>query len=160
MTKNPLREKALALLARRDYSRAALARRLASLAAALAGEDEDPVPSLEALLNELVSDGFLSDPRYAARRAQGRGERYGNAQIRNELRQDGVGAEEIAAAIEFAGEESMRCRAVWEKKFGNLPESRVAAARQRRFLCHRGFSSASIASVLGREMHEEEDDVC
>jgi len=142
-----LRGKALALLARREHSRAQLARKLAPHA-----ESED---ELNSLLDDLVADGMVSDARYAGIRVASRGLRYGNARLAYDLGQDGVAAEEVAAALADVAHESGRCRLVWEKKFGTLPASLQERARQVRFLQSRGFSSASIrATLAGTELED------
>ncbi|MCL2021078.1 MAG: recombination regulator RecX [Betaproteobacteria bacterium] len=143
-----LRAKALALLARRDYSRAALAKKLAPHAESEA--------ALNCLLDALVAASLLSDARYASNRVGARGVRYGNARLAYELGQEGVPVEEVAAAIAEADAESGRCHLVWQKKFSALPVTLPERARQVRFLRQRGFSSASIRQVLGET---ELDDV-
>ena len=135
-----LRVRALQLLSRRDHSRAELKARLAGVAEA---EEE-----IDAVLDALQAERLLSDHRYASQRVSARGARYGDARLRQELRQRGVGDEEIAAALPDAGDETARCRGVWEKKFGCLPESPEERARQARFLQHRGFSGEAIRRVM------------
>ncbi|MDR1850057.1 MAG: recombination regulator RecX [Zoogloeaceae bacterium] len=136
-----LRGKALALLARRDYSRAALAKKLAPLA-----ESED---ALNGLLDALIADNLLSDTRYATNRVSARGRRFGNVHLSHQLKREGVATEIVAAALAEADDENSRCRVVWQKKFGTLPDTLLDKARQARFLQYRGFSSASIRQVLG-----------
>ena len=46
------------------------------------------------------------------------------------------------------GDEAERCRSVWQRKFGELPQSPEARAKQQRFLQYRGFSSEAIRRVL------------
>ncbi|WP_371324040.1 recombination regulator RecX [Dechloromonas sp. ZY10] len=135
-----LRVRALQLLTRREYSRAALK---AKLAAHAESEEE-----LNAVLDSLQAERLLSDQRYAAERVAARGARYGNARLRQELRQQGIGDDEIAAALPEAGDEGARCRQVWQRKFTHLPDSPAERARQQRFLHYRGFSSAAIRCVL------------
>ena len=135
-----LRVKALQLLTRRDHSRAELHKKLAPLA-----ESED---ALEAVLDALQAERLLSDSRFASQRASQRGSRYGNARLRQELRQQGVNDDDIAEALDGAGEEVERCRQVWAKKYGRPPESAEERAKQLRFLQYRGFSGDSIRRVI------------
>ena len=135
-----LRVRALQLLTRREYSRAALKDRLAA-------EAESP-ETLDAVLDQLEAERLLSDPRYAAARVRARAGRYGNARLRQELRQQGVADEEIAAALPEAGDEEVRCRQVWLRKFTALPASPEERARQMRFLQYRGFAADTIRRVL------------
>ncbi len=135
-----LRVRALQLLTRRDYSRAELQAKLAA--------EAESAEQLEAVLDVLQGERLLSDQRYAAQRVAARAGRYGNARLRQELRQKGVGDEDIAAALPQGGDESERCRAVWARKFGTLPHSAEERARQMRFLQYRGFSGEAIRRVM------------
>ncbi len=138
-----LRVRALQLLTRREYSRAALK---AKLAAHAESEEE-----LDAVLDSLQAERLLSDQRYATERVVARGSRYGNARLRQELRRQGVADDEIAAALPEAGDEGERCRQVWQRKFSGLPANPEERARQLRFLQYRGFSAAAIGRVLRGE---------
>jgi regulatory protein len=136
-----LRGKAIALLARRDYSRVALAKKLMPHA-----ESED---SLNSLLDDLTTANLLSDVRIAESRINALGARRGNTRLANELKEEGIATEKISAALAKAGDEGERCKAVWQKKYGALPKTLAEQARQARFLRYRGFSSTSIQKVLG-----------
>ena len=135
-----LRVRALQCLARRDYCRAELRERLAA--------EAESAEQLDALLDSLQNERLLSDTRYAALRVAVRASRYGNARLRQELRQKGVGDEDIAAALPQGGDERERCRAVWARKFGAPPMSAQERARQMRFLQYRGFSGEAIRQVI------------
>lgn len=135
-----LRQRALACLARRDYSRAELRARLRPLAADDAAVDE--------VLDRLESERLLSDQRYASQRIAARAMRYGDTRLRQELRQRGLSDADIAAALPAAGDELERCRALWQKKFGSLPQTPAERAKQLRFLQYRGFSHTAISAVL------------
>ena len=135
-----LRQHALACLARRDYSRAELRARLRPLAADDAAVDE--------VLDRLESERLLSDQRYASQRIAARAVRYGDARLRQELRQRGLSDADIAAALPPAGDELERCRALWQKKFGSPAQTPAERAKQLRFLQYRGFSHTAISAVL------------
>ena len=135
-----LRVHALQLLTRRDHSRAELK---AKLAAEAESEEE-----LDAVLDTLQEQRLLSDHRYASQRVVARAGRYGNARLKQELRQTGISDEDIAAALPEAGDETQRCQSVWARKFGELPKSAAERAKQMRFLQYRGFSGDAIRQVM------------
>jgi regulatory protein len=134
-----LRVAALRLLARREYSRAELKARLAA-----AGPQEE----LDSVLDTLQAERLLSDQRYASERVAARAVRYGNARLKQELRQHGISDDDIAAVLPEGGDEAARCRAVWARKFGRLPSDSAERGRQMRFLQYRGFSGDAIRGVM------------
>lgn len=135
-----LRVRALQLLTRRDHSRAELKAKLAGEAAS--GDD------LDVVLDTLQEQRLLSDTRYATQRVASRARRYGDARLTQDLRQHGVSDEDIALALPEGGDETERCRSVWARKFGQLPQSPEERARQMRFLQYRGFSGDAIRRVM------------
>ncbi len=135
-----LRVAALRLLTRRDHSRAELKAKLAATA-----ESEE---QLDTVLDILQAERLLSDHRYATQRVVARAGRYGDARLKQELRQQGVSDEDISAALPEGGDETVRCRAVWARKFSQLPQSMEERAKQMRFLQYRGFSSEAIRRVM------------
>jgi regulatory protein len=159
-----LRERALRILVRREYSRLELRRRLLEHAAS---EKE-----LDALLDALEQKKQLSDQRYAESRARVLGRKYSSARIGQELRRQGVGDEDMARAMQDArAADLQRARTIWQRKFGarasfgltedadadaanNLAANNPAAdnaaerARQIRFLQSRGFSFDIIRQVI------------
>lgn len=142
--------KALALLARREYSRRDLARRLAAR-----GLDAD---AIESALDRLVEQGFQNDERFAGAFARTRvAAGYGPVRIRAELCGDGVADEMIEAALES-------CETDWPQLATELAQRRFAGknpaepAVQRKllgFLLRRGFAQsdayAALRSLSGRE---------
>lgn len=135
-----LRVAALRLLTRRDHSRAELAAKLAPQA--------ESAEQLAAVLDTLQAERLLSDTRYASQRVVARAGRYGNARLKQELRQQGIGDDDIAAALPEGGDEASRCQAVWAKKFDQLPQTAEQRAKQMRFLQYRGFSGEAIRRVM------------
>lgn len=136
-----LRARVITALARREHSRAELERRFAALA--------ENTEQLAAVLDQLQSEGLLSDQRYAQSIARTRGARFGSARIRHELSQKGVSDSTLQDVVaQLRDSESDRLRQVWEKKFGVAPQSLAEAARQQRFLAQRGFSSEAIGQLL------------
>ncbi|MGH6611331.1 MAG: recombination regulator RecX, partial [Burkholderiaceae bacterium] len=148
-----LLSRAIALLARRDHSRAELSRKLARYV------DEDDPNALDRVLDELERSGLISDERFAAANIRIRSQRFGDARIRHDLRRLGVADEASAAALQtLAGSETARAREVWSKRFDTLPTSTAERAKQARFLQSRGFSLDSIFRVLRGEAGEEDGD--
>jgi len=137
-----LRERALRLLARREHSRAELARKLQA--------DLRPDDDLEALLDDLAGRRLLSDERYAESRAHALSRKFGAARIAHELRAKGLekGLAERASSAARATEVE-RARQVRLRKFRAPPGTREERARQMRFLQSRGFSFDAIRAVMG-----------
>ena len=139
-----LRQRALAALTRREFSRIELARKLAPHAESL---DE-----LDGLLDSLERERLLSNERFAESLVHRRMERYGRLRIRQELGQHGLAPEVVAKRIaEVAASEFDRCLLVWSKKFSVPPADLAERARQTRFLAARGFDQGVIARVLNRK---------
>jgi len=138
-----LRERALNLLARREHSRAELARKLAPH-----GEADE----IAALLAELERRKQLSDARYAESLAHARAGKYGSRRLAHELREKGVGEGLIADVVAEAREGDLAAaRAAWAKKFGAPPIDANERARQYRFLLARGFPNEVVRRVVGGE---------
>ncbi|MEO8186753.1 MAG: recombination regulator RecX, partial [Burkholderiaceae bacterium] len=139
-----LLSRAIAVLARRDHSRAELSRKLARHIR----EDADSA-EIDRVLDELDRNGLLSDQRFAGAVARSRSQRFGDARIRYDLRRSGVADDISAAALaNLAGSEVARAGAVRSKRFAALPASAAERAQQGRFLQSRGFSLDSIFQVL------------
>jgi regulatory protein len=136
--------RALALLARREHSRAELARKLGPHAATA---DE-----LAVLLDNLQARRLLSDERFVEVLARSRSQRFGAARIRQELRARGVSDELTRAAVaDLHGSELQRARDLWLRRYGQPAALPAERARQMRFLAARGFSSDVIRKVVGGE---------
>ena len=147
LTREELRQRALGWLARRDYSRLELQRRLMQ-----AGGDADAVA---ALLDDFCDRGWLSDLRFAESRTQARQARTGTRRIANELRELGVADDIIQQTLApLRDDEFARARTLWQKKFGRLAADAGERARQYRFLLSRGFPP----DVVRRVVAASEDD--
>jgi regulatory protein len=128
-------------LARREHSRAELARKLASHA--VEGEDVD------ALLDDLANRGWLSDARYAEQSIRSKARRYGPVKLAHALRAKGLDDEAIAAGFRAAGHEGeANLEAVWKSRFRAAPADDRERARQVRFLQGRGFPLDDILRYL------------
>jgi regulatory protein len=136
-----LKGRALGYLSRREYSRAELARKLKPFV-----EETD---SLDTLLDTLEAENWLSDSRFAESLVHRRSSRLGASRIVGELKQHAVDQTLVEeASAQLRETELARAQAVWQKKFGRLPETAAERAKQARFLASRGFSGATIGKIL------------
>lgn len=136
-----LRGRALAMLARREHTRAEMKRKLSP-------HCEDP-GQVEQLLDTLVARGWLSETRFAESRANVLARKFGSLKIEHDLRSRGVSAEVVEQTVERAlAQELENCRVAWQRKFGVLPQSAAERGRQMRFLAGRGFSAEAVRQIL------------
>lgn len=143
-----LRARALGILARREYSRSELERKLAPLT-------EDP-GKIAQLLDDFERRGWLSESRVVEQLVATRRRRYGAQRITHELREKGVSEAAIAVAeSELKESELDAARAVWMKKFGSLPRNANERARQVRFMQSRGFALETVMRII---KHGADDD--
>lgn len=134
-----LKARALRHLARREHSRAELARKLAPHA--------ESSEALGALLDLLLSKKQLSDERYAQERARTLAHKYGAARIRHDLKSKGIADELIDAAASAEGELE-RAKAILNRKYRAPATTREERAKRARFLQSRGFSMEVITRLL------------
>jgi len=136
-----LRGRALAMLARREHTRAEMLRKLS-----LHSESPEQV---EQLLDALAARGWLSEARFAESRANTLARKFGSRKIVHDLRRRGVSAEVVEQTLERSlAQELENCRAAWRRKFGVLPQSAAERGRQMRFLAGRGFSAEAVRQIL------------
>ena len=148
-TPQELRARALRLLARREHSRAELARKLAPHA-------ESPA-ALEALLEALVARKHLSDERYAEQRVHSLTRKYGAGRILQELRAKGIDDEAAGrVAARAAAGELERARAILARKYRTPEASREERARRTRFLLSRGFGHDVVRRALDLALDDTE----
>jgi regulatory protein len=138
---NELRQKAIRLLARREHTRAELDTKLSAH-----GTPEE----ISIVLDQLQQSGLLSDARFAESYLRSKASRLGVARLRYALRSKGVSSEAVETSLAGADlpSELERARALWLRKFGELPVDSRDWARQARFLQARGFSSDVIRRLL------------
>jgi regulatory protein len=137
---------ALALLARREHSRAELAQKLAQREYAPAEVD----PALDAL----TDSGLLSDERAVrARISSGLRRGHGPGRIRQALHQAGLPNEAVIAGIDDETIDWIsQARSLAERKFGSeAPDDYREWARRARFLQSRGYDTETIRKALGRD---------
>lgn len=136
-----LRERALHLLARREHSRAELARKLEQ-----AGFVHDDIAPL---LDAFEAQNWLSDRRFAESYVADHRARAGSIKLAYDLRQRGVSDAIIEAVLsENRDSELGRACDVWKKKFGAAPAGAAEKARQIRFMQSRGFAPEVIRRAI------------
>jgi len=135
------KERAVRLLARREFARAEIEQRL--VAEGFARSDIDTA------LDELATLGHLSDARYAQALARQKAGRYSSRNIAKELRAKGVDAQTIEAAMAEAEiDDAAALASLWTRRFGHAPGDEREKARQVRFLQARGFALSAILKLL------------
>ncbi|MEO5689961.1 MAG: RecX family transcriptional regulator [Burkholderiaceae bacterium] len=108
----------------------------------------EPETVVDQLLDWLVANKYLSEPRFVESRVNARCRKQGTLLIKLELARHGLTLEpEQAAALretEFA-----RAQALWQRKFGELAPDARARAKQARFLAARGFATDVVRRIVG-----------
>ncbi|MBT9590046.1 MAG: recombination regulator RecX [Thiobacillus sp.] len=136
-----LRERALGLLARREHSRAELARKLET--AGFAREE------IALLLDAFEAKNWLSDQRFAESYVADHRARAGSIKLAYDLRQRGVPDSIIESVLnDNRDSEHDRAREVWRKKFGAPPANAAEKARQIRFMQSRGFAGEVVRRAI------------
>jgi regulatory protein len=136
-----LRDRAVRLLARREYARFELEQRLV----AKGGERAE----VRVVLDALAAEGYLSDARYARAVVAQKAGSYSRRSIAEALKAKGVAREDVAAAVaETELDDESALRALWTRRFGRAPADERAKARQVRFLQARGFALSAILKLL------------
>jgi regulatory protein len=136
-----LKARALDALSRREYSRVELSRKLIPFV--------EEATSLDALLDALEHEGLLSDSRFVESVVHRRAARFGANRILSELKRHAVGDDLIKQVdAQLRETEWARAQAVWQKKYGQLPQNGAERSKQARFLAMRGFSHGTIVKLL------------
>ncbi len=136
-----LKARALRFLSMREHSRLELGRKLSRYA-----QEGDDV---EALLDVLEKNNWLSQERFSESLIHRRAARFGNSRIVAELHSHGVNGEalqELKAGL--ADTETERCCEVWQRKFGTVAADPQERNKQLRFLLQRGFSQRAVQQAL------------
>lgn len=144
-----LKARAIQFLSRREHSRQELARKLAPHAQS---ETE-----LDALLNWLEQEKWLSTERFARSLLNRRASKLGTQRILQELRQHGVSEEQaLDLRAELEDTEFERAKQVWEKKFNQAPADAKEHARQYRFMASRGFSGRVLQQIIASSQQDDD----
>jgi regulatory protein len=138
-----IRMAAVGLLGRRDFASGELRQKLEEQ-----GFDAQVVAEA---VSELVEGGVVNDARYAEHYVAYHAERgQGPVRIAADLRELGLRAEVIQAALDAGPDWRQRAREVRIRRFGLAePQTWTQKAKQGRFLQYRGFSSDHIRAALG-----------
>lgn len=138
---NPLRSRAIRLLARREHTRAELANKLAAY-----GTQEE----IDAVIAELQACHLQSDARFAEGYVQAQAARLGTLRLRHTMLTKGLDRELVESYLAVANmpDDLARARSLWDRKFGAVPANAKEWARQARFLQARGFASDTIRRLL------------
>ncbi len=111
--------------------------------------EADPATRVDALLDWLEANRYLSNERFVESRVHARVGKFGNLRIRQEL-----GRHQLALPADTAqalgDTEFDRASSVRQRKFAVWPASPAERAKQARFLAARGFSPEVIGRLLRR----------
>jgi SOS response regulatory protein OraA/RecX len=138
MAREPARALAVATraLSRRDFSERGLRERLRRAGVTPAEEDQ--------ALGALRRAGLVDDTRFATARAQALAERgRGDAAVRFDLEQQGVGPDEIEEALASLEPERERAERVIARRGGGPATARL--------LARRGFDEDAVHAAVARE---------
>ncbi|HWJ95660.1 MAG TPA: recombination regulator RecX [Telluria sp.] len=144
-----LKARALRYLSTREHSRLELRRKLARYA-----EEGDDV---DALLDFLEKNNWLSQERFAESLVHRRAARYGNSRVVAELQTHGVNGEALAELRSgLADTEVARAKEVWRRKFGTVATEPAEKAKQLRFMIGRGFSQRAVRAAMQGSVDDDE----
>jgi regulatory protein len=143
-----LKARALRFLSMREHSRLELGRKLAKYA-----EEGDDI---DALLDLLEKNNWLSQERFSEALIHRRAARYGNSRIVAELQSHGVQGEALQELkSSLTDTEIERACEIWQRKFGTVATDPLQRNKQIRFLLQRGFSQRAVMkAVKGAELDD------
>jgi regulatory protein len=145
-----LKGRALRYLSMREHSRLELGRKLARYA-----EEGDDV---EALLDFLEKNNWLSQERFAESLVHRRAGRFGNSRVLAELQQHGVRGDDLdELKAGLASTEVARAKEVWRRKFNQPPQDAAERSKQMRFMMQRGFSQSAVRAALQGQVDDDDE---
>lgn len=142
-----VRDAAIVLLARRDFTTVELSRRLESYGYA---------PEIVgATITQLAAERIVDDARFSENYVAYHANRgQGPARIAADLKALGLPCELIDRALAASPDWRARAQAVRRHRFGaEVPQSWPEKSRQARFLQYRGFSADHIRAALGTDFN-------
>ncbi|MDO9450715.1 MAG: regulatory protein RecX [Rugosibacter sp.] len=145
---NALRSRAIRLLARREHTRAELARKLAAY-----GTEEE----INAVITDLQACHLQSDARFAESYVRAQAARLGTLRLRHDMLTKGLDRELVESHLAIADmpDDLARARSLWDRKFATVPADAKEWAHQARFLQARGFASDTIRRLLKNPLVKE-----
>lgn len=144
-----LKGRALRYLSQREHSRFELRRKLSKYA-----EEGDDV---DALLDFLEKNNWLSQERFAESLVNRKAARYGNSRVVAELQSHGVTGDALTdIKADLSDSETARAVEVWRRKFGTVAEDAAGRAKQMRFLLQRGFSQRAARVAMQGSVDDDE----
>lgn len=150
-TRSPLEIRALRYLAQREHSRLELEQKLSAHARSYTPE------AISNILDKLEQNGFLSAERVVEQVIRARRSRFGSQRIVYELKEKGIDEQLIDGILPTLRETELDTAfKIWQKKFGQLPNTREERGKQMRFMMSRGFSMEIIQQVLSRADEENQ----
>ncbi len=115
---------------------------------------------MEALLDVLERDNWLSNERFVDSLVHRRASRYGAARVLQEAKTHQLGNEQLRDLQDRLRDSELdRAREVWRKRFGAPPDSPEAHAKQVRFMMARGFSRSVVGKIIRGAEDEGLDDL-
>jgi len=137
-----VRRAAMDLLARREHSRAELARKLRQRGAG--------AELIDTALERLSEEGLLSDERFLESFIRSRANAgYGPLRIREELNQRGLPRATVERALADSPIDwAENLRELWQRRFATPPADARERAKQGRFLLYRGFAHEAVSRLL------------
>ena len=136
-----LKGRALRYLSMREHSRLELGRKLARYA--------EEGESVDAVLDFLEKNNWLSQERFSEALVHRRSARYGNSRIVAELQSHGVAGEPLAELkSSLKDSEEARACEVWRRRFGTVATEPAERQKQMRFLLQRGFSQRAVRAAI------------
>lgn len=145
---------ALMLLSRREYSKAELKQKL------LRRFRPDARALIETTLERLSQDNYQSDERFTESFINSRLQRgYGLNRIKLELRQKGIGQEEINHMIadeNIQEQEQKQLERMWRKKFNAQPKNNQERYQQQCHLANKGFRKELIEQFFRSSLWDDE----
>ena len=136
---NELRRRAIGLLARREHSRAELARKLAA---------DGTAEEIDTVLAQLEAEGLLSDARYAEAYVRSHGERFGAAKLRQTLRAKGIDQRIVRKPTRRLARRTGACPCHLDEEVRHAASDAREWARQAPLSASRGFAVEVIRRLL------------
>ena len=104
---------------------------------------------MDALLDWLEGENWLSNARLAESVVHRRAGRYGTARLMQELKTHQLGEETLGEVkAQLQSTEVARAKALWDKRFGRPPADLAERAKQVRYMMARGFSRSVVSRII------------